>query len=355
MRQRPPTLGTLGRTPARVSKPSLAPPPLAPRPAPPPPDRGVVRRWLRSAMFDNLGLKFLSVVLAVTVFLLVSTDKDREMSVQVGVTYTLPEDKVLVSERIDDVRVTIKGPWRRLRKVDPHEIPPIHLDLRRTTAPEVAITNDMIHLASGVAITAINPRNVRVAFDQRLEKVVEVSPTVTGRPQHGYVQDEVKPQPTTIKLRGAATALAALTSVRTQEISLEGKAESFTAETEVVPPDGVEGAGNSRISVQIRIDDQLVTRKIPGVGVTLKGDGDPARWTVAPAQVEVTLTGALLAVEKARSALVAAVKLTPDPKPREAEITIEGVPPGVGVKVSPEHAKLAPAKPSSPSPPPRTP
>jgi YbbR domain-containing protein len=352
MRPRSQTLGTLGRSPARVTKPPVAPPrpPVVP---PTPPERGVLRRWLRSAMFDNLGLKFLSVVLAVTVFLLVSTDKDREMTVLVGVSYTLPEDKVLVSERIDDVRVTVKGSWRRLRKVDTHEIAPIHLDLRRATGGEIAISNDMIHLPSGVAITSINPRYVRIAFDKRGEKVVEVHPVVTGRPQHGYVADEPKPQPATVKLRGADTALAAVTSVPTREISLEGKAESLTAETEVQPPDGVEVAGNARISVQIRVDEQLVTRKVPGVSVALKGDGDPARWTVSPAQVDVTLIGALLAVEKARGTLVPVVKLTPDPKPREVEITVEGVPPGVGVKVSPEHAKLAPAKPPSPSPPAR--
>jgi YbbR domain-containing protein len=310
-------------------------------------------------MFDNLGLKFLSMVLAVTVFLLVSTDKDREMTVEVGVSYTLPEDKVLVSERIDDVRVTIKGSWRRLRKVDPHEIPAINLDLRRITGGEIAISNDMIHLPSGVAITSLNPRYVRVAFDKRLEKIVEVNPGVTGRPQHGYVLDTIKPQPATIKLRGADAALAAVTSIRTREINLEGKAESFTAETEVLSPEGVEVVGNPRISVQISIDEALVTKRIPGVplvlkGDGLKGDGDAARWTVAPAQVEVTLIGALLAVEKARGSLSAVVKLTLDPKPREVEVTVEGLPPGVGVKVSPEHAKLAP-KPPSPPPPPRTP
>lgn len=359
MRPRSQTIGTLGRTPARVTKqPPLAPrPPIAP--SPPPPERGALRRWLRSAMFDNLGLKFLSIVLAVTVFLLVSTDKDREMTVEVGVSYTLPEDKVLVSERIDDVRVTLKGSWRRLRKVDSREIGPIHLDLRRTTGGEMQISNDMIHPPPGVAITSINPRYVRVAFDKRLEKIVEVNPVVIGRPQHGYVSVGSKPQPATIKLRGADAALAAVTSVRTQEINLEGKTESFTAETEVLPADGVEVVGNSRISVQISIDEALVTKRLPGVplvvkGDGLKGDGDAARWIVAPAQVEVTLIGTLLAVEKAQGSLSAVVKLTPDPRPREVEVTVEGLPPGVGVKVSPEHAKLAP-KPPSPPPPPRTP
>jgi len=355
MRPRSQTIGTLGRAPARVTRPpALAPAPVVP-PQPPPPERGAVRRWLRSAMFDNLGLKFLSMVLAVTVFLLVNTDKDRETTVRVGVSYTLPEDRVLVSERVDDVQVTIKGSWRRLRKFDPREVDRVHLDLRRATAGDIAISKDMIHLPSGVAITSISPRYIRVAFDKRLDKIVEIAPAVTGRPQHGYQVDEIKPLRATVKLRGAEGMLAALASVRTQEISLEGRTESFVAETEVIPPEGVECVGNTRISVQIRIDEALVTRKLPGVGVAVRGDGDLSRWTVSPAQVDVTLTGALLAVEKARASLVPVVKATPDARPREVEITIEGVPPGVGVKLSPEHAKLVPAKPPAPAVPPRAP
>jgi len=97
-----------------------------------------------------------------------------------------------------------------------------------------------------------------------------------------------------------------------------------------------------------------VTRKFPGMTVAIRGDSDPARWAVTPAQVDVTLTGALLAVENARTTLIPVVKLTPDAK-REVEITVEGVPAGIGVKVSPEHARLGPAKPASPSPPARTP
>jgi YbbR domain-containing protein len=358
MRPRSQTIGTLGRAPARVSR----PPEPARSPVDPPPERGAVRRWLRSALLDNLGLKFLSMVLAVTVFLLVNTDKDREMTIPVGVSYTLPDDKVLVSDRIEDVRVTFKGSSRRLRKIDQHEIERINLDLRHTTGDAIAISNDQIHLSSGVlpsgvAITSISPRYVRVAFDKRVEKVVEVVAPVVGRAEHGYVVVEVKPLSATVKLRGGERTLAQITQVRTREISLEGHTEpTFVEKADVVPPDGAEVVGNPQISVQIRLDEELVTRKLPGLlTVAIRGDADPARWSVTPAQVEVTLTGALLAVEQARTTLIPVVKATPDGKPREVEITVEGVPAGIGVKVSPEHARLVPAKPVSPSPPARTP
>jgi YbbR domain-containing protein len=306
-------------------------------------------------MFDNVGLKFLSMVLAVTVFLLVNTDKDREITARVGVSYTLPEDRVLVSERIDEVRITIKGAWRRLRKFDERELDRINLDLRRAPSGEITIANDMIHLPSGVTVSSITPRSVHVSFERRVDKVVEVTPAIIGHPQHGYVVAEIKPSPATVKLRGGESMLAALTAIRTREISLEGRSDSFTAETEAVPPDGAEVAGNAQVAVQIHVDEELVTRKVPGVTVVLRSDSDPSRWKITPSQVDVTLTGALLGVEKARSSLVPIVKLTPDLKSREVEVTVEGLPPGIGVKVSPEHVKLTPLKQAAPPLPPRTP
>ncbi len=340
-RKRADTIGGLGRAPAR---------PL--RDPPPSEERGGIRKFLHGALFENVGLKFLSMVLAITVFLLVNTDRDREISARVGVSYTLPDDKVLVSEKLDEVRVSIKGPWQRLRRFDERELDRINIDLRRAQSGDVYITPDMISLPSGLHVTSISPRTVRVVFDRRIEKIVEVSPYLVGRPMHGYVVAEVNASPATVKVRGAERALKALSSVRTREVSVEGRAETFTTETEVLAPDDVEPAGSSQIVLQIQIDEELVTRKLPGQVVHVVGEGvDPARWQVTPSQVEVTLTGALLAVEKAKAALTPVVRLSAgDTRAREVAVSLEGLPPGVGVRISPERVKISPNKPAPPAP-----
>ena len=342
-RPRHQTIGGLGRAPARASKQPAAAPPPKPTPEP---QKSPVRSWIHGALFDNVGLKFLSMVLAITVFLLVNTDRDREISARVGVSYTLPDDKVLVSERLDEVRITVKGPWRRLRRFDERELQRINLDLRHAPTGEVAITPDMIHLPSGLTITSISPRTVRVAFDRRVERIVEVSAQLAGRPQHGYVVAEVKPQPATIKVRGAEGTLAALSSVKTHEIPVEGRAESFSTEAALELPDGVETEGPSQVVVQVAVDEELVTRKMPGMTVAVRGDGvDSSHWTVTPAQVDVTLTGTLLSVEKARAALQPVVKVSGnDTRTRDVDVTVEGLPPGIGVKISPERVRVGPGK-----------
>ncbi len=347
MRQRSQTIGTLGRAPARHSQgPPNQPPAKTPQPAPAPADnRGGMRRWLRGAFLDNIGLKFLSIVLAATVFLLVNDDKDREMTVRVGVLYVLPEDKVLVSERIDDIRVTLRGPWRRLRNFDERELSRISLDLRNTPTGEIAFSSDMIQAPSGLTISQISPRSMRVAFDKRTEKTVDVAPVVAGHPLHGYVVVDTKAAPASVRVRGAESLLAALSAVRTREVSLEGRTDGFAASTVLVPPDGIELTGSDQVEVKVQIDEELVTRRMPDVAVIKVGDGlDLTRWTIAPAQVEITLTGALLAVEKARDMMRPVVRLLPaDKLGRDVEVKIEGLPPGVGVRISPERVKLAPA------------
>ncbi|HEY5923133.1 MAG TPA: CdaR family protein [Kofleriaceae bacterium] len=339
-RKRPETIGGLGRSPARKD-------PTTPA-VEPPHERYGIRKFIHAALFENLGLKFLSMVLAITVFLLVNTDRDREISARVGVSYTLPDDKVLVSDRLDEVRISIKGPWQRLRRFDERELERINLDLRRAQTGDVYITPDMVTLPSGLRVTAISPRTIRVVFDRRVEKIVEVSPQLVGRPMHGYVVAEVKSMPTTVKVRGAERALKMLSTVRTQEVSVDGRAETFATDTKVMTPDDVEPAESGQVMVQIHIDEELVTRKLPAQVVRVAGEGvDPARWQVSPAQVDITLTGTLLAVEKAKAALAPVVKPSAnDTRPREVAVSVEGLPPGVGVKISPERVKISPVKPA---------
>ncbi len=180
---------------------------------------------------------------------------------------------------------------------------------------------------------------MRVAFDCRADKIVEVAPAVEGRPPHGYVVAEVTPNPATVKVRGAERVVAALSTVRTREIRRSTSTPTPSTPTSIlVPPDGVELLGPSHASVHVAIDEQLVTRKFPGLPVVVRSatPDDAAKWTVTPAQIEVTLTGALLAVEKARVAMTPVVKLAAgETKAREAEVVLEGLPPGIGATISP--------------------
>jgi hypothetical protein len=351
-RKKQDTIGNLGRAPARTTS-GRIPPFAVPPPKPePPPDRGARLRYhLREAFLGNLGLKFLSLVLALTVFLLVNTDRDREISARVGVSYTLPADKVLVSERITEVRVSVRGPWRRLRRFDEREIDRIDLDLRSTHDGEIAITSDMVRVPSGLTVTSITPRTLRVAFEKRVEKTVEVTPVIAGRPLHGFeVKTPVKVDPPTVKAGGAEGVIKALTALRTREIRVDGRKEDFLVETQLVPPDGVDVDLAGPVSVMVELKLQLENRRLGKIAVRIVGgEGvDPIGVVTDPPAVDIVLNGPVGAVEDAvQAGIVPIVKLVASDatRKRTAQVVVDGVPAGVGIEVVPAKIEIAPVRP----------
>jgi YbbR domain-containing protein len=321
---------------------AAAPPPADPSPG------ARARAWLHGAFFENLGLKFVSLVLALTVFILVNTGQDREIRARVGISYMLPEDRVLVGDRIDEVTISVRGTWNRIRHFDERELDRINLDLRNTQAGEITLTPDMIKLPPGLTVTSIQPKVVRLAFERVKTKGVTIEPMFAGRPMHGYKVDETESKKSLppVTARGPEGVISALSSIRTEEIRLDGRSDSFPIEVALVPPDGVEVAPD-RVTVQVQIDEQLVNRRVGPVTIVLAGDVDPARVKLEPATVEVVLAGDLRGVERVvASGLSAKVSVSAAEagKPHTAPVMIEGLPPGVGVQVVPPQVMVSPRR-----------
>jgi YbbR domain-containing protein len=332
----PDSISAIKRAPTRMPEP------------PPPPAGARVRAWLRGAVLDNLGLKFVSLVLALTVFILVNTGQEREIRARVGVSYVLPDDKVLVGDRVDEVTITVRGTWNRIRHFDERELERINLDVTHSQAGELALTPDMIKLPPGLTITSIQPRVVRLAFERVKTKGVTIEPVFTGRPLHGYRVDETETRKglPPVTARGPEGVISALSSIRTEEIRLDGRSEPFSMEVALVPPDGVEVAPD-RVNLQVQIDEQLVNRRVGPVAVGVTGDVDPARIKIEPTQVEVVLAGDLRGVERVvASGLTAKVSISAADAghPHTAPVIVEGLPPGVGVQVVPPQVMVTPRR-----------
>lgn len=313
-----------------------------------PPPREGVGGWLRGALVDNAGLKLLSLILALTVYLLVNTDDTRDITARVRVAYLLPADKAPVAELVDEVEVRIRGPWRRIKRFDEREIDRIDLDLTNVQSGEVAISPDRIHLPRGLELLSISPKVIRVAFEDKVTAVVDVEPTIAGRPLHGFTapRDQVRLDPREVKVRGAVGVIRALQSVRTQEIRIDGASEAVEQNVQLVPPDGVELVDDDVVSVTVPIEPAVVVKKLAAVPVLLRG-GDLAKWDLDHAEVELEISGYLLDVERWIAAgVVAAVVIPADAGARKQElvVVVDGVPQGVGVKVSPAKVSATPRK-----------
>jgi hypothetical protein len=93
--------------------------------------------------------------------------------------------------------------------------------------------------------------------------------------------------------------------------------------------------------VRVEIKEELVSQRVGPLPIQLRGEGvDLARLSTKPAQVDVTLTGALLAVEDAiTSGISPQLRVTPG-QLGEQPVTVEISVPGVGVTITPPRVRL---------------
>lgn len=302
-----------------------------------------VGNWLRGAVMDNLGLKVLSLILACTVFLLVNTDEKREINAVVRIRYVLPVDKALVSEHVDEIKVTIRGPWRRIRRFDERQIERIDLDLTHVPGGEVAITPDMIHLPSGLEITSIQPNVIRVAFEDKIKKTVPVTATLAGRPLHGFQLVGTTLDRPTVAVRGATSVVNALDAVRTQEVRVDGRSDTFTTTVPLVPPEGVELTDRDTDAVvTVEVKPELVKQPLR-IPLTVRMlPGATGAWVADPPDIDVVLTGELLEVERwIQNGVIASVTVPAGATGvLHPAVQIEGGPPQIGRSITPDTVTL---------------
>lgn len=123
--------------------------------------------WLRRALVENAGLKAVSLVLAITLFVIVRGEREAVVAALVAVEYVdPPPGRVLKSDRVETVRVLVKGPWTRIKRFDTRSVPPIQVPLGGLTAGEFAIQADLIRLPAGLEVVSVSPRSVRVVFGE---------------------------------------------------------------------------------------------------------------------------------------------------------------------------------------------
>ena len=89
-----------------------------------------MREFIYKIFVEDLFLKSISLVVALTLVFVVRTELEANTTLFVKVTYTEPRDRLMVSQpRVDQVKVVVRGPWGRINRAGETPLEPIHLDL----------------------------------------------------------------------------------------------------------------------------------------------------------------------------------------------------------------------------------
>ena len=180
--------------------------------------------FLRKYVFHNFGLKLLSLAVAVLLWMAVTRDPVAEVAINVPVEFqNAPEHLEISSETIPQVQVRMRGPVREVRELSPADVHAV-IDMANVQPGERTydLATRGIHVPSGIQVVQTVPAQIRVSFDKRETREVEVKPRVIGTFATGYRIESVTPSPPKVTIVGPSTHVKSVETAITDPVDASG-------------------------------------------------------------------------------------------------------------------------------------
>lgn len=247
------------------------------------PDSGQRKDFIQKYIVKNLGIKSLSFVMAIIVWMAIVNIEDPYKERKFTVTVETINEDALAS--VNKVYEVIEGGTAQVRVKGKKSV------VDRLRADDIRATADLSNLSAvnAVAIVPELKKNVsdepalecdtvlKVSLEDRASKQVKVTVMTNGTPQEGYSIGECTATPNMLEVTGGESVINRIDSVRVT-VNVNGVGEDFRKK--VVPSaydaNGKEVSsstldyGITRVRVQIHV---LKTKTIP---VNINITGEPA-------------------------------------------------------------------------------
>lgn len=180
--------------------------------------------FLHRYVFNNLGLKLISLGLAVGLWLAVVRDPVAEVAVEVAIEFhNIPQNLEISSENIPRAQIRLRGPERIVRRLQPSDVY-AEIDLTNLKPGERTfdLTTQQIHEPSDLEVVQVVPSQLHLTFDTRLTRQVPVQPRVVGTFAPGYGIDRIVVEPATITISGPKKHVEAVEAAITDPVDVSG-------------------------------------------------------------------------------------------------------------------------------------
>jgi YbbR domain-containing protein len=189
-----------------------------------------MRDFLHRYVLHNLGLKLISLALAMGVWLAVARDPVAEVGVDVAIEFhNIPQNLEISSENVPRAQIRLRGPERMVRRLQPSDVyAEIELSGVKPGERTFDLTAQQIHEPSELEVVQVVPSQLHLNFDTRLTRQVPVQPRVVGTFAVGYAIERVEVDPSTITISGPKKHVQAVESAITDPVDVSGAINRVT-------------------------------------------------------------------------------------------------------------------------------
>lgn len=196
--------------------------------------------FFRKYILQNIGLKLISLALAVGLWLAISRAPVAEIAVDVPIELqNVPDSLEISSQHIPEAQIRVRGPERIVRRTTSSDVrAAINLSDMHAGERTFDLTSQQVHMPQGLEVVQIVPSQLHLEFDTRLTRSVEVHPRIIGNFVSGYSIQEIKVDPPAVSITGPEKHVQAVESAITDPIDVSGDitSASFVTHAYVADP-----------------------------------------------------------------------------------------------------------------------
>ncbi len=279
---------------------------------------------IKSKPLDNLGLKLLSLLIAITLWLFVVVEKQPEVGFIVPVNfYNIPPNMALVKREVQDVELRVKGHESLISNLTSRQFK-VNVNLANAQVGETTFPlyiDDNVNVPRGIRIVRLLPSQVKATLEPVVERLIPVEPVVLGVPAEGYETKAVKVFPEKIKVRGPKSMVEQLTVARTTSLDISGLDKPLVKTVELMPLDEqITLTEKPNLELRAIIGEKTENKTLSAIPIMALPITQGA--VIEPQSVKLTLNGPLSQIRSLDAEQVVASVSLQDLMPGEDELNI---------------------------------
>ncbi len=183
-----------------------------------------MRDFFRRHVSHNLGLKLLSLALAVGLWLGLAKDPVTEIALDVPIEFHgVPDNMVVSSPDVYEAHIWLRGPERLVHRLSPSDV---HAEMTVSVSNAGQRIFDLsaknIHQPTGIEVVQVVPSQFHLEFDERITRRIAVQPRIVGSPAPGFELSRVIVVPETVAISGPKKHVEAVEAAITDPIDVTG-------------------------------------------------------------------------------------------------------------------------------------
>ena len=180
--------------------------------------------FFQRVFLHNLGLKVVSLLLAIGLWMGVARSPIAEVEMRIPIEYdNLPGNLEIDSANSTEVQIRVRGPERAIHQLQPADV---HAEINLATVVPgertFDLSNSQIQVPQDLEVVQIIPGQFHLSFDNRETRTVAVRPRVTGNFAGGMRLAQVIADPPNVVITGPRRRVEAVEAAITDPVDASG-------------------------------------------------------------------------------------------------------------------------------------